>query len=163
MGRGQVLLAAALLLPAFAPLGAAGHCEEDLYVYGRGSFTPGVVPPAGPVAAECILVPGGLVHDVVHTLAPGTDQVLVRMFVDIGPSYPHLHVKLEGFGWTGQVFAMERVQASATTYYSFPEWVYAPDPYEGTPLRASVRMPGGREASAEYGSFPVTVMTNIGR
>lgn len=161
-GRGKLLLAAALLLPMLAPFGAADHCETDLQIFGRSSTTPGIVAPTGRVAAECLFVPGGVAHHAVHTLAPATQQVMVRLYVDVGVSYPHFPVRLEGFGWNNQVFVMERVVGAADAYYTLPEWIYAPDPYDGSTLRASVRLPGGNEVSTEYHAFPVTVMTNLG-
>lgn len=162
-GRGRILLAAALLLPTLAPFGAADHCESDIRVFGRNSLTPGTAAPTGRVAPECLFIPGGAVQEALHTLAPATEQVMVRMYVDVGVSYPRLPVRLEGFGWDNQVFVMERVVGAADTYYTLPDWIYAPDPYDGSTLRASVRLPGGNEVTTEYRPFPVTVMTNLGQ
>lgn len=161
--RGKLLVVAALLLPMLAPPSSASHCEDDLYVFGRGALMPGAAPPAAPVSPECIFFPGGIPHQIVHTLPAGTEQVLVRLFVDIGPGYPHLPVRLEGFGWKGQVFVLERVASAAEGYYTLPEWLYAPDTLEGTTLKASVRLPGGNEITTEYQRFPVTVVTNLGQ
>lgn len=148
------LLALALL--PLADEAAAGHCGTRIYVYGRASIAPGVVTPVEPASPECFPREEH-VADAAHTLPPSTEEILVRVHTDIGESYPRAQASLDGLGWRGQLFALDRVEGAASTYYTVPDWLVAPDADDlREPLRVTVRFPTGGSVTTQYTHSPVT-------
>ena len=136
-----------MLLLIVAPPVVADHCDTGITIHGRPAFTPGVILPPTPRACLAVETSGSTGH----VLLPGTDEIFVRVQADLGGTYPHLVLRLDGLGFRDQVYHLTRTLAPTGTWvYDLPEWLALPAEDANGTLRATVRFPGHHEASAEY-------------
>ena len=144
---GLILLATLAAMPA----SEASHCRSGIEVYGRTPNAPALVPPASPVGRICFPVMTTI--DAGHDIAPGSEQIYVRVEGDSGMSYPTLLLRLQGLGFQGQSFVLARTPGTipGQLTYELGSWLTIPDaPHAAGTLRATVRFPGGYEQSVDY-------------
>lgn len=167
-GIGACASVAAMLAATLVPVVGAEHCETRIVMYGRSPFTPGLLLPPLPVGPACPNI--GSTQARGHTLPPLTEQISVRVEVDVGLSYTQLLLRLDGHGFRHQLYQLHRIEsATGPATYNLEDWLTIPAP--GTTesgILATVRFPGGDEERVEYQLFsvdasPLTDATSIGQ
>lgn len=149
-------LAALFVAMAITPVAAGDHCRTKLAIYSRVALEP--APPH--LAANGTLCAGLFGDSVVndHTLMPGATQVFVRVNGDFGASVPFLVARLDGLGFSGQHYVLERglSPGGSLFVYQMSAWVDILDPEDGDTLTASVLYPSGLLAQVTYKVSPLT-------
>lgn len=139
-----------LLLVLVAALGAipvaeGQHCVTKIAVYGRVGLAPSPPPPYMSLnQGICPRVDPA----VDHTLPPQTEQIFVRINGDFGPSKPTLRLDLEGLGFVGSTFTLQRTpNAMGGSTYQLGEWLNVPSPASGATITATAYYPDGPMSS----------------
>lgn len=162
MRRAAFLTFAALLAASLSVPAASGdHCVTKITVYGRISLTPLLSPPySSGTAGVCVRIYENMLDD--HLLPPNTDQVMVRVNGDFGPSITTLQLTLNGLGFTGHTYTLVRTQSQFGGFmYQLPEWAALPDgPMHGD-LQASVLYPAGPRTVTYHTTATVIVPATI--
>lgn len=142
---GLALLAAGLALPA----ASGSHCESKLHVFGRVSLAPTSPPPYSSTPSYCPKLGG---HE--HTLPPQSDQLFVRVHGDFGKSVPSVLVSLDGLGFSGQLFTLNRTaNPLGGSSYQMREWVNLPLGPQVGELTATAYFPQDVVVTATYRSI----------
>ena len=153
MVRGMVWCAlAGLTLASLAVPPAVGeHCDTKINVYGRMAPVPAAPPPySSRTAGFCPRVLGDAGVDE-HTLPPNTDQIMVRVAGDFGPSVQSLDVEFDGLGFVDIHDTLYRTTNAAGGFtYQLADWRALPNgPVDGD-LTVTVRQPGNIYRSITY-------------
>lgn len=141
-----------------APSAMGEHCDTKINVYGRIGVTPLSPPPySSTTAGVCVRLLGTANVDE-HVLPPNTDQIMVRVAGDFGPSVKTLDVEFDGLGFVDIHDTLHRTLNAAGGYtYNLVDWRDLPDgPMDGD-LTVTVRQPGGVYRSITY-STTLTVI-----
>lgn len=143
-------LVAVMMTGLVAPTVGAAHCETKIHVYGRPAPAPLSPPPySSSTSGVCVRALQGVVDE--HTLPPNTDQVMVRVQGDFGPSVPALDVELDGLGFVDMHYALVRTSNLAGGYtYNLADWVALPDGAQDGQLTVTITQPGGIKRSITY-------------
>jgi hypothetical protein len=150
-GLGWFVLVALVATTFSLPAANAHHCETKINAYGRTAVAPVPPPPYTSLTAGfCFRTAGNAgVED--HLLPPNTDQVMVRILGDYGPSVPHVRVILDGLGFLGHEYQAIRVpNQNGYHSYDLPSWVPLPNGPTDGELTVTVIGPGGSTRSVEY-------------
>jgi len=151
------MLALAFVAAAM-PLAEAGHCETKIHVFGRASPTPLAPPPYTTSAGANCTRTLSLVGMDEHKLPPNTDQVMVRVQGDFGPSIQSLDVAFNGLGFEDiHHTLLRKLNPSGSYSYDLPEWVTLPDGAKDGELTVTVRYPGGLLRSVTYSTTATVV------
>ena len=128
----------------------ASDCATSINVYGRSALAPGVLPPPSPVGPVCAEIQSS--DSSGHKIPPLSDQIMVRLEKDIGPSYPELRLRLDGLGWRDQQFTLVRTQSLTGPWmYTLDDWIGIPDANVADPtLHVKVRFPGDHDTTVDF-------------
>lgn len=145
-----VTLVAVLLLGVVTPSVGAEHCRTKIYAYGRVSTAPMASPPyTSTTAGVCASLYGRGVDD--HVLAPETDQVMVQIRGDFGPSVPKLLIELDGVGFADHLYYANRTLSPiGGYYYTLANWIALPAGPQSGDLVVTAYYPGNVTMSETY-------------
>lgn len=139
------VLAAGLAVPP----ASGSHCDTKLNLYGRVSLVPTSPPPYSSASPSYCPKASGYEH----TLPPQSDQVIVRVNGDFGKAVPSILVSLDGIGFSGQLFTLNRTGNALGGYsYQMREWVNLPLGPQTGELTATAYFPGDLVVTSTYRS-----------
>lgn len=151
VGRLGTLGMLLLVMSVAVPTALGSHCQTKINVYGRVSPAPLAPPPySSGTAGFCLSVLNGAVVDE-HLLPPNTNQVLVRVNGDFGPSVLKIDVELDGLGFVDMHYPLFRTLNPAGGYsYNLADWLELPSGVADGNLTATITQPGGVKRSVTY-------------
>ena len=145
LGRVARSAAVALLIVGFAaPLASGSHCDSKITVYGRSALTPLAPPPyTSATGSACARALGSNGVDE-HRLPPNTDQIMVRVHGDYGPSVPTIEARFDGLGFVDSVHPLQRtLNAGGLFSYNLAQWLSTPAGATDGELKVTVLLLSG--------------------